>query len=129
VDTLEQELREKSTAELIRNALDEVKLLAKAEVLHAKQEMRDEVVRAKKAGILGGLSLGLGLCGLAVLFVALALALPWSEALAALVVGLVLVIFAGLAAVLARRSLPKRPLQKTQERIRTDFTLAREQLA
>jgi hypothetical protein len=128
VDRHDEGLRGKSTPELLRSALEEVKLLAKAEVLHAKQELRDEVVRAKKAGILAGVALGVGISGLSVLLVALALALPWPDALGALIVGIVLVVIAAVCGLLASRSMPTRPLQRTQDRLKADLSLAREQL-
>ena len=77
MQTTEQEqLHGLSTADLVRHALEEARLLAKAEVLHAKEELKQELGAAKTAGILLGACATLALTALSVLFVALALALP-----------------------------------------------------
>jgi hypothetical protein len=127
--TEQQQLQALSTAELLRHVVEEARLLTKAEVLHAKHELKDEVQRVKRAAILFGVAMGLGLSGLSVLFVALALALPWPPPVSALVVGSVLVLIAGGAAAIAYGRLPKRPMEQTQARIRNDVRLTREQIA
>src|SRR4051794_27880239 len=43
-----------STSELIRHALSETRLLVKAEVMHAKKELKQELQAAKTAGIFLG---------------------------------------------------------------------------
>ncbi len=117
-----------STAELVRHALAEARLLVKAEVLHAKKELRDELKAARTSGILLGAGFVLALCGLAVLFVALGLALPLSAWLGVLLVGVAVLIIAGGLGWLGVKRLPKKPLPHTQERLKTDFELARETL-
>ncbi len=117
-----------STAELIRHALAETRLLVRAEVMHAKKELREELKAARTAGILLGAGAVLALTSLAVLFVALGLALPMAQALGVLVVGVVLLaIAAGLLFVGGKR-VPKKPLPHTQERLKTDYQLTRETL-
>lgn len=125
----EAQLRNMSTAELVRHALDEAKLLAKAEVLHAKQELKQELTQAKMTGVLFGAAVATALSGLTLLFVALALVLPLAEPLAAVVVGGGLLAVAAVCAVMGLKGLPKKPLPKTQERIKKDFAITREQLA
>lgn len=125
----ESQLREMSTGDLVRHALDEAKLLARAEVLHAKQELRGELKAAKTSGILLGAALVAGLCGLSVLFVALALLIPIREWLAVLAVAVVLLGAAGACAFVALGKLPKKPMEKTQERLKRDLAITREQLA
>ncbi|MBU8897991.1 phage holin family protein [Corallococcus sp. H22C18031201] len=117
-----------STTELIRHALAETRLLVKAEVLHAKKELREEVSAARTAGILLGAGAVLALASLAVLFVALGLALPMSSAVGVLLVGVLLVLVAGLLLFLGVQRLPKKPLPHTQERLRADYALTRETL-
>ncbi|MBN1210580.1 MAG: phage holin family protein [Myxococcaceae bacterium] len=117
-----------STAELVRHALAEAKLLVKAEVLHAKKELREEVKAARTSGILLGAGLTLGLCGLAALFVAIGLALPLSPWLGVLLVGAAILLIAGGLAFFGVKRLPKKPLPHTQERLKADFDLARETL-
>ena len=124
----EQQLRTLSTGDLVRHALDEAKLLVKAEVLYAKEELKSELKAAKLAGILTGAALAFALCGLSLLFVAVAVALPMREPLAALLVGGVLLILAGGAGFAAFKSIPHKPLPKTQERLKKDFALTRETL-
>jgi len=129
VDRTEDVLRNLSTADLIRHALEEAKLYAKAEVLHAKRELQEEVRAAKRAGIFFGIAGVLALTALSVLFVALALALPMAQALSALVVGLALLAVGGVCALLGRRALPRKPLPQTAERLKFDWTLAKERFA
>jgi Flp pilus assembly protein TadB len=117
-----------STAELVRHALTEAKLLVKAEVLHAKKELREEIKAARTSGILLGAGVVLALCGVAALFVALGLALPLSPWLGVLLVGVAILLIAAGLAWAGVKKLPKKPLPHTQERLKADFGLARETL-
>ncbi|NOK05752.1 MULTISPECIES: phage holin family protein [unclassified Myxococcus] len=117
-----------STAELIRHALAETRLLVRAEVMHAKKELREELKAARTAGILLGAGAVLALTALAVLFVALGLALPMAQALGVLVVGVVLLAIAGVLLFMGRKRVPKKPLPHTQERLKMDYQLTRETL-
>ena len=125
----EAQLRDMSTAELVRHAIEEARLLAKAEVLYAKQELKDELKAAKMGGIFLGAAFVLALCGLAVLFAVIAVALPIAEWLSFLIVGVVLVAIAGGLGFLGVKNLPRKPLPKTQERLKKDFVLTKERLA
>ena len=124
----EEQIRRLSTVELVRRALEEARLLTRAEILHAKQEMREELRAAKGASALLGACLALALSGLAIALSAIAFALPITGWLAALIVGLGLIVIAGGLGFVGLRRLPKKPLPHTQERLRTDVSLAREQL-
>lgn len=117
-----------STPELIRHALSETRLLVRAEVLHAKKELKQELQAAKMAGIFLGAGAVLALTSLAVLFVALGLAIPVVAALGVAIVGVVLLALAGLLLFLGSKRLPKKPLGHTQERLKTDLQLTRETL-
>ncbi|WP_141588177.1 MULTISPECIES: phage holin family protein [unclassified Myxococcus] len=117
-----------STAELIRHALAETRLLVRAEVMHAKKELREELKAARTAGILLGAGAVLALTALAVLFVALGLALPMAQALGVLVVGAVLLAIAGVLLFMGRKRVPRKPLPHTQERLKMDYQLTRETL-
>jgi len=124
-----ERLKEMSTGELVRHALDEAKLLARAEVLHARQELKEELARAKLTGALGAAALVLALSAVSVLFMAIGISLPFKEAVGLLIVfGALLVIAAG-CAFAAWRALPKKPLPRTQGRIKKDLALTREQFA
>ncbi len=123
-----RQLETLSTAELIRHALAETRLLVRAEVMHAKKELREEIKAARTAGILLGAGAVLALTSLAVLFVALGLALPIPHALGVLAVGVVLLAIAGGLLFVGSKRLPKKPLPHTQERLKTDYHLTRETL-
>jgi uncharacterized membrane protein YbhN (UPF0104 family) len=123
-----RQLESLSTAELVRHAIDEARLLARAEVLHAKKELKEEITAAKTAGILLGASGVLGLVGLTALFVAVGLALPLAQWLGVLLVGAFLVLLAGGLAFAGSKRLPTKPLPHTQERLKTDIVRTRETL-
>lgn len=123
-----RQLESLSTAELIRHAIEEARLLARAEVLHAKKELQQEVKAARAAGILLGAGGVLGLVGLAALLVAVGLVLPVVEWLGVLLVGVFLLVMSGGLAFAGVKRLPKKPLPHTQERLKTDLTRTRETL-
>jgi hypothetical protein len=123
-----RQLESLSTTELIRHAIDEARLLARAEVLHAKKELQEELKTARAAGILLGAGGVLGVVGLTALFVAVGLVLPLAQWLGVLLVGAFLVLLAGGLAFAGVKRLPKQPLPHTQERLKTDLTRTRETL-
>jgi uncharacterized membrane protein YqjE len=124
----EAQLRNMSTVELVRHAMTEMKLLVRAEVLHARTELKEELQEARTAGILLGGALFLAPAGLAVALMAIVLALPEPRWLPALVLGIVVLAGAGLLAVLAMKKLPKHPLARTRDRLKLDWMLTREEL-
>lgn len=123
-----EQLRRMSTTDLVRHALEEARLLARAEVLVARQELREELAAAKVSGVLLGAGAVLGVAGLTLLLVAAAVALPLPDWLGTLLVGLVVLGVAALCAGLGAKRLPKKPLPRTQARLRTDLALTRETL-
>ena len=125
----EQQLRTLPTSELVRLALEEARLLARAEILHAKQELKGELKSAKASGILIGAGGAFALCSIAVLLVALALAIPIAEPLAVALVGVVALLAGGGMTLVGVRKLPRQPLPKTQERLKRDMAIARERLS
>jgi heme A synthase len=117
-----------STNELVRRAMTEARLLAKAELLHAKVELAHEVKAARVSGLCLGAAAALALVTLTLLLTAAAdaLALPlWAGAL--LVAGIVLVLAAVCAAVGWTR-LPKKPMRHTMERLSLDLEELEEHL-
>lgn len=122
------QLESLSTAELIRHAIEEARLLARAEVLHAKKELREELKAARTSGILLGAGGVLALVSLAALFVAAGLALPVAQWLGVLLVGVFLLLLSGGLAFAGYKRLPKKPLSHTQERLKTDIARTRETL-
>ena len=83
----EAQLRNMSTVELVRHAMTEMKLLIRAEMLHARMELRAELKEARNAGILIGMALFLAPAGLAIALMAIVLGLPIAQWLSALVLG------------------------------------------
>lgn len=117
-----------STNELVRRAMNEARLLAKAELLHAKVELAQEVRSARVVAVFAGGAAALALVGLTLLFVAgaAALALPlWAGALIG--AGAVLVL-ATVCAAIAWVKLPKKPMRHTLERLTTDLDELREHI-
>jgi hypothetical protein len=117
-----------STNELFRRAMSEARLLAKAELLHAKVELSHEVRAARVSGVCLGGGAAMALVALAMLFVAgaAALELPlWAAALLGAGVALVL---AALFAAIGWAKLPKKPMRHTLERLSMDLEELREQL-
>jgi hypothetical protein len=122
------QLESLSTAELIRHALAESRLLVKAELLHAKKELRDELKAARTAGIFIGVGAVLSLIALSCLVVGAGLAIPMSEPWNVLVMGVAVLAISGLLLFLGVKRLPKKPLAHTQERLKVDYQLTRETL-
>jgi 4-hydroxybenzoate polyprenyltransferase len=125
----EGQLRSISTPDLVRLALEEARLLARAEVKHAKEELKAELRSAKMSAVLMGAGGALALCAVSILLVALALLLPVSEPLAVGLVGVVTLALGGGAVLWGVRALPRKPLPKTQERLKRDMAIARERLS
>src|SRR5262249_48450997 len=100
---------EPSTAELLREAVDEAKELVRLEVALAKDEARTELAEAKSGAIALGATAALAILGLALVLVALALAIGMTP-LPAFIIGIVLLGCAGVAAYMASKLVPRRPL-------------------
>jgi hypothetical protein len=115
------------TTELLRQALGEVGEVVRLEVAVARQQVTTELAAGKAAAIALGAASVATLMALAMLLVAIALALPIPWIGAAVIGGVLLALAAGLAVVGWRR-LPKRPLEKTKNRLETDIAEAKERL-
>jgi len=124
----EAQLRNMSTPELIRHAMTEMKLLVRAEVVHARVELKQELREARNAGILFGAALFLAPAGLGIALLAIVFALPVVQWASALVLGLVVLVLAGLLLLLAVKRLPRQPLARTRDRLKLDWMLTREEL-
>jgi hypothetical protein len=124
----EEQLRGLSAPDLVRHALAQARLLVRAEILHAKRELQAEVAAAKRTGVILGIALALALCALSALAVAVGLAMPLPHVWAVAVVGGVTLASAGVLALLGVRQLPKRPLPRTQDRLKRDMALLKEEL-
>ena len=125
----QEQLRQMSTAALLKQAMSEIKLLARAEVLHARLELEEARHRARAAGVLLGIGLAFFSCAVSVALVGVALALPISKTAAPfLVAGFVLAVGLICSAVAYKRW-PRKLMQKTQNRIKDDLAISRKQLA
>lgn len=124
----DRQLRSLSTPDLVRQVLDEARLLVRAEVLVVRAEFEQELARTKVAAALAGAGVALALSGLALLFVALAAALPLAPWLGALLVGVGLLLVAGVLGYFAYRRAPTQPMARTQARLKQDLALTRETL-
>jgi hypothetical protein len=120
--------RELSTVDLVNRAVEEARLLARAEILHAKEELKAELRSALVGGALFGAAGALALCALSVLFVAVALALPWRHVLACVAVGVVLLAAAATSAGVGFRRFPRTPMQRTRHGLRSSLAVMREHL-
>ena len=124
----EAQLRNMSTPDLVRHAMTEMKLLVRAEVVHARAELKQELREARNAGILFGAALFLAPAGLGITLMAVVLALPIVQWASAVVLGLVVLLLAALLVFLALKRLPKQPLARTRDRLKLDWMLTREEL-
>lgn len=124
----EAQLRNMSTVDLIRHAMTEMKLLVRAEVVHARTELKSELREARNAGILIGMALCLAPAGLAIALLAVVFALPFEQWVSTLVLGVLVLALAGLLGLLAVKRLPRRPLARTRDRLKLDWMLTREEL-
>ncbi len=110
-----------STNELVRRAMTEARLLAKAELLHAKVELAHEVKAARVSGMLLGVAGALALVALTLLLTAVADALALPLWVGALVVGGAVLVLAGLCAAVGWKKLPRKPMHHTLERLSMDL--------
>jgi len=125
----QQQLQSMSTAALVKQALSELRLLVKAEVLYARLEFEEEWREAKHAVILLGCCVALLSGGLSVALLGVALAFPLARWLAAFIVAAVLLTIAAVCGALGYRRLPRRPLQRTQQRLKDDLAITKDQFA
>lgn len=119
---------EAKTADLVREAIDEAKELMKIEVALAKDEVLTEVRDAKKTAIAFSAAALLAVEAIAMLLVALALVIHVGAA-PAFIIGVILLIASGAAAYFGWRTIPKKPLDRTQKRVKTDVQILKERVA
>jgi uncharacterized membrane protein YqjE len=122
------QLEESSTADLVREAMDEARELVRLEVELAKEEVREELKMVQRAAIGFGIAAATGIIVLSLLSVALVLALG-GTALAALGVAGGFLVVGALAAWFGYGMLPKKPLEKTRNRLQNDVNQLKEHIA
>jgi uncharacterized membrane protein YqjE len=118
----------RSTSELVTQAVREMRELVDLEIKLAKEEVRGELVQAKRAAVAGALALALGLWAVAVLLVALILALG-GTALNALIVGAVLLLACAGGAAYAYTAVPRDLLHQSRNRLKDDINRLKEHAA
>jgi uncharacterized membrane protein YqjE len=121
-------LEDASTADLLREAMDEAKELVRLEVELAKEEVKEELKQLQRAAIGFGIAAIVAVLMLSMLGVALVLALGGTAVVALLVAAGFLVV-AGAAAGLGYRMLPKVPLEHTRNRLQNDLNQLKEHIA
>jgi hypothetical protein len=114
-----------ATPELVKHLLDETRALVRAEALHAREEVKLELTRAARAGLLLGGAAALSLGSLSSLLVALGLGLPFKGVVGLLVVAGGVLLIAGVLGFFGYRALPLQPLTRTQESIKRDLAITR----
>lgn len=121
-------LEETPVTVLVRDALDEVKELAKIEVELAKDEALLEIQQLKAAAIGFGIAAGATVLVMSLLAVALVLALGGTP-LAALGVAAGFLAVGSVAGLFGYSRLPTKPLEKTRRRLHDDLNQLKEHLA
>jgi uncharacterized membrane protein YqjE len=117
-----------STADLVKEALVEGRLLLRTELSLARDEMRQEAKGFLRGAIAFGAALAMGGLGIAMLLIGFALAIAPHSA-AAWIIGGVLIVAAVVAALIGMQALPKKPFEHTRERLETDLHLLKETTA
>lgn len=121
-------LEEASTADLVKEAVDEAKDLVRLEVELAKEELKEELKQVRHAAIAFGVAAAAAIIVLCLLSVAVVLALG-GTAVAALIVAGGFLVLGGAAAWIAYGMLPKSPLEKTRARLQNDVNQLKEHIA
>ncbi len=121
-------LEEASTADLVREAMDEAKELVRLEVALAKEEVKEELKEVEHAAISFGVAAGASVIVLCLLAVAIVLAFG-GTVLAALLVAAAFLVVAGIAGYLGYGLLPKKPMEKTRHRLENDVNQLKEHIA
>jgi hypothetical protein len=119
---------EKSTADLVREAVDEAKQLVRIEVELAKDEARKEVKSIEGAAAAFGAGAAALVDCLALIGVAIVLAVGGTW-VAAIIVAICFFVLAGIGAGVGYALIPKKPLEKTRERATTDLRQLEEHAA
>ncbi|WP_437811665.1 phage holin family protein [Sorangium sp. So ce1078] len=118
---------ESSTADLVKEAIVEARELIEVEVALARDEINQEISRAKTSGVALGAAAAAALLGLALVLVAIALAISPAP-LPALLMGLALIVLAVVVGVVGYGRAPRRPLERTRGRLGSDVRLVRERV-
>jgi hypothetical protein len=121
-------LEDASTADLVREAMDEARELVRLEIELGKEEVKLELKQAQHAAIALGIGAGAGVIVLCLLAVAIVLAFG-GTAIAALLVAAAFLVLGGIAAGIGYGVLPKSPLEKTRHRLQSNVNQLKEHIA
>jgi len=124
----DEPLPDASTAELVREAIDEARELMKLEVSLARDEAKRELVGVKASAILLGTASALGVMGITLLLVALGLFIDLGP-LPLVIMGAALVVIAAVAGLVGYKAIPRKPLADTRKRLETDVQMLKERTA
>jgi uncharacterized membrane protein YqjE len=113
------------TSELLRQILDETRELVRIESRLAREEVRDDLLQLKAVAIFGSAALVLALTAISTLVMAVVLGLG-GTAIIALAAAAVLLLAAAVSGGLAYQKLPKMPLQRTRDRLKSEVTQLKE---
>jgi len=116
------------TVDLVKEAILDTRELLLTEIELAKNELRQEMQRAKVAAIAMGAAAGAAFIGLTMIVVSIALAIELSW-LPAFLIGLGLLVFAAIAGVVGYSRVPKKAMPRTLERVKTDVRILKEHIA
>lgn len=116
------------TVDLVKEAILDTRELLLTEIELAKNELRQEMQRAKVAAIAMGAAAGAAFIGLTMIVVSIALAIELSW-LPAFLIGLGLLVFAAIAVVVGYSRVPKKAMPRTLERVKTDVRILKEHIA
>jgi len=119
---------QKSTADLVKEAVAEAKELVRIEVELAKVEARGEVRALGGAAAVFGVGAAAMIVCLALLGVAIVLAIG-GTAVAALIVAACFFLLAAMCAGIGYALVPKKPMEQTRERALIDVHRIRERVA
>ncbi len=116
------------TVDLVKEAILDTRELLLTEIELAKNELRQEMQRAKVAAIAMGAAAGAAFIGVTMLVVSIALAIELSW-LPAFLIGLGLLVAAAIGVVVGYSRVPKKPMPRTLERVKTDVRMLKEHIA
>ena len=116
------------TVDLVKEAILDTRELLLTEIELAKNELRQEMQRAKVAAIAMGAAAGAAFIGLTMIVVSIALAIELSW-LPAFLIGLGLLVFAAIVGVVGYSRVPKKAMPRTLERVKTDVRILKEHIA
>lgn len=127
----ERPLESASTGELLGQFFRQTSELLKKEMELARAEVGSTVKSAVTMAVGFAAALVFGLIGLGLLSAAIVLALDdvMHPGMAALLVGVVMLVFAGIMAGMAKKKGIQKPLERTQKTLKEDVQWAKERMA